>query len=104
MFTARERNDPESARIRRHLAAFETAPPPNPDRGAWGEWAALLGRGTGDSGGDPEAAMCIEPAGGFATVNASLIALPRPGRADAHPAWLFAAGPPNHYPFESVES
>ena len=103
MFTARERNDAQSARIRTHLAAFEAAPPPDPDRGAWGEWAALLARGAHDSGGDAEAAMCIEPAGGFGTVNASLIALPRPGRVDVRPVWLFAAGPPNRHPFESVE-
>ena len=47
--------------------------------------------------------MCIEPVGGFGTVNASLIALPRPGRADIRPLWLFAAGPPNRHPFEIVE-
>ena len=103
MFTARERNDRESARIRTHLAAFEAAPPPDPERGAWEEWAALLARGTHDSGGDAEAAMCIEPTAGFGTVNASLIALPRPDRVDVRPVWLFAAGPPDRHPFESVE-
>ena len=103
MFTARERNDFESARIRTHLAAFEAALPPDPELGAWDDWAALLARGASDSGGDPEAAMCIEPVGGFGTVNASLIALPRPGRPDATPVWLFAAGPPNRHPFESIE-
>ena len=46
--------------------------------------------------------MCIEPTGGFGTVNASLIALPRPGMADAAPVWLFASGPPNRHPFETV--
>ncbi len=102
MFTARERNDFESARIRTHLADFEAAAPPEPERGTWDDWAALLARGAGDSAGDPEAAMCIEPVGGFGTVNASLIALPRPGRPDATPVWLFAQGPPNRHPFENV--
>ena len=103
MFTARERNDFESARIRTHLAAFEAAAPPDPERGAWDDWAALLARGARDSGGDPEAAMCIEPVGGFGTVNASLVALPRPGRPDTAPAWLFAAGPPNRHLFENID-
>ena len=67
------------------------------------EWAALLARGTSDSGGDPEAAMCIEPTGGFGTVNASLIALPRPGRPGATPVWRFAPGPPNRHLFENID-
>ena len=50
MFTARERNDPESARIRTHLAAFEAASPPDPEGGAWEEWAALLARGRATRG------------------------------------------------------
>ena len=103
MFTARERNDFESARIRTHLADFEAAVPPDPELGAWEEWTALLARGAGDSGGDPEAAMCIEPVGGFGTVNASLIALPPPGRADTAPVWLFAPGPPNRHLFENID-
>ena len=102
MFTARERNDRKSARIRTHLEAFEAATPPHPELGAWEEWSALLARGAGDSGGDAEAAMCIEPVGGFGTVNASLIALPRPGRPDIAPVWLFAPGPPNSHPFENI--
>ena len=102
MFTARERNDRASARIRTHLAAFETAPPPEPARGDWGSWAALLARGAGDSGGDADAAMCIEPVGGFGTVNASLIALPRPGPPATRPVWLFAPGPPARYSFENI--
>ena len=103
MFTARERNDLDSPRIRAHLWDFEAALPPEPELGAWGDWAALLARGAGDSGGDPEAAMCIEPVGGFGTVNASLIALPRPGRLGVTPVWLFAAGPPNRHRFENIE-
>ncbi len=103
MFTARERNDFESARIRTHLADFEAAAPPDPERGAWDDWAALLARGVHDSGGDAEAAMCIEVIGGFGTVNASLIALPRPGRPGITPVWRFAAGPPNRHLFENIE-
>ena len=103
MFTARERNDGASARIRTHLAAFEAAPPPEPAQGDWRSWAALLALGARDSGGDQEAAMCIEPAHGFGTVNASLIALPRPGLPGVPPLWLFAAGPPDRHAFEKVE-
>ena len=102
MFTARERNDPASARIRAHLAPFEAAPPPEPGRGAWQSWAALLARGEDESGGDADAAMCVETTGGFGTVNASLIALPRSGRPGVAPIWLFASGPPNRHAFETI--
>ncbi len=103
MFTARERNDAASARIRTHLAAFEAAPAPEPAAGAWEPWAALLARGARDSGGDPEAAMCIAPVDGFGTVNASLIALPRAGAPRTAPLWHFAAGPPDRHPFERID-
>ena len=103
MLTARERNDHASPRIRTHLASFEEAAPPDPARGVWQSWSALLARGTSDSGGDPEAAMCVEPGGGFGTVNASLIALPRSGRLGAKPVWLFASGPPDRHAFENME-
>lgn len=103
MFTARERNDAASARICTHRPAFEAAPAPEPAEDAWDSWAGLLVLGTRDSGGDPEAAMCTEPVGGFGTVNASLIALPRTGALHGAPVWLFAAGPPDRYPFEKIE-
>ena len=103
MFTARERNDRGSARIRAHLAAFDSAAAPDPERDAWQSWAALLARGRDASGGDSKAAMCIEPMGGFGTVNASLIALPHAGRPGLAPVWLFANGPPNNYAFEKIE-
>ncbi len=103
MFTARERNDPASARIHTHLAAFEAAPAPEPGMEDWQSWAALLARGARDSGGDPEAAMCIAPVGGFGTVNASLIALPRASAPRTAPLWHFAAGPPDRHPFERIE-
>ena len=104
MFTARERNDANSARIRTHLAAFEAAAAPDPAGGAWDSWAAMLARGARDSGGDPEAAMCIDSIRGFGTVNASLIALPRYGQSGLTPVWLFAAGPPDRHAFERIVS
>ena len=51
--------------------------------------------------GDGREAMCVAPEGGFGTVNASLIALPRPGPA---PVWLFAPGPPNRHAFEAIKT
>ncbi len=101
MFTAHERNDDASSRIRVHLPAFEAAAPPDPERGTWRSWETLLAS-TGDSGEDPLAAMCIEPVGGFGTVNASLIALPRPDRPGSAPVWLFAGGSPDRNKFEMI--
>lgn len=103
MFTAGERNDRESPRIRAHLPAFEAAALPEPARGAWQSWTALLAN-TGSVDGDGREAMCVAPEGGFGTVNASLIALPRPGRPGPAPVWLFAPGPPNRHAFEAIKT
>ncbi len=102
MFTAHERNDAASPRIRTHLPAFEAAPPPEPARGLWQSWETLLAR-KAEAGAESQAAMCVAPAGGFGTVNASLIALPRPGPSRTGPVWRFAAGPPDRNLFVPVD-
>ena len=54
MLTAHDLNDLASARIRRYLPRFQSAPPPDPARDDWDAWIALLAdRATDD--GDPPA-------------------------------------------------
>jgi len=96
MLTARELNDPASARIRHYLGRFPTAAAPDPGRGDWDAWVALLGdRG---AGGDPRDAMAIVTGEDYGTVCSSLIALPAAGS----PRMWFAAGVPGEAPFERV--
>ena len=89
MVTAHDPNDLESPRTRRHLPRFRAGPPPDPDRGDWAAWEALLAdAGTGDEG--RGAALNVPPADGFGTVCASLLAL---GAAGAR-RWRFSPAPP----------
>jgi hypothetical protein len=87
--TAHDPNDLASPRIARHLPRFRAAPAPDPDRGDWAAWEALLA----DSGFGAEGiggALNVPPTDGFGTVSSSLVALGAAGQA----AWRFCAGPP----------
>lgn len=102
MLTAQGLNASDSPRVRQHLAGFEAAEPPEPDAGDWRAWEnGLASRDKGPTD-DPQAAMCIGPIGGFGTVNASLIALPHPRRAEQGAIWRFAGGPPDTFSFNEI--
>jgi len=94
MVTAHDPNDLDSPRTRMHLPRFVAAAAPDPARGDWAAWQALLA----DRSGDPTAALNVSPRDGFGTVCSSLIGLP----AEGAPVWLFAAGPPDQAAFKSV--
>jgi len=104
MLTARDLNDPESPRIARHLEDLRLALPPAPDLEDWDAWQEILAR---PASGDPFDAMTIATEQGFGTVSSSLLALPAPGLTRAgepeKPVWLFAAGPPDSFPYQPVE-
>jgi Transport and Golgi organisation 2 len=102
MITAHDRNDRASPRIRRFLPRFAAAAPPDPDRGEWNGWTALLGSQDHASTEGPAAAMWIDTETGFGTVSSALIALPRAGLPPRRPVWLFTAGRPGEVPFETV--
>jgi uncharacterized protein with NRDE domain len=98
MLTARELNDPASARIRHYLERFRAAAPPDPERADWDAWIGLLGdRGGAD--GDPHDAMAIVTDEDYGTVCSSLIALPAAGP----PRMWFAGGLPGEAPFERID-
>jgi hypothetical protein len=107
MITARDRNDPDSARIRAYLPRFEAAEPPDPKTGKWNAWTRILkSRDVGQCEG-PEAAMTIVTDFGFGTVSSSLIALPGPPKSlrgpHNRPVWHFAAGRPDETRYRKVQ-
>ncbi len=89
MVTARDPDDPASARVARHLPRFRAATAPEPPD--WGDWARLLA----DEAGPRDAALNVPPQDGFGTVCASLLAIPEAGSA----TWLFAPGRPGDAAF-----
>jgi hypothetical protein len=97
MLTARDLNDPASARVRRYRPQFEHAGVPDPAADQWEDWVRLLDQraAPGDEPGD---AMNIVTDGDFGTVCSSLVALPAFGA----PVMKFAAGRPDEVPFERV--
>jgi hypothetical protein len=94
MITSGDLDDPESARIRDYLPRFRAAPPPDPERGDWAAWEALLASDAGAPDAGPRGAMNFAMPEGFATVSSALIALPRLGRPGAHPIFRFAGRRP----------
>ena len=97
MITARDLNDLGSARVRRYLPRFQSAPPPDPARDDWAAWIALLAaRETED--GDPSGAMTVVTDGPYGTLSSCLIALPAAGM----PVMRFADGRPGEAPFEEI--
>ncbi len=87
-------DDMKIPRIARHLPRFEAAPMPEPPD--WKSWIGLLSDRSLPAGSE----LNIPPRSGFGTSNSSLLGVCRD--EDAAPNWLFAAGPPDRAPFESV--
>ena len=95
MFTAYDRNSPESPRVRLHLPRFESAPVPDPEQANWHIWQKLLASQENDNKNETsDSAMCVVTRLGFGTVNASVLALPAPSSPPRRPVWRFAPGPP----------
>jgi transport and Golgi organization protein 2 len=97
MLTAHDLNDPGSARIRRYLPRFRSAPPPDPAQDDWDAWIALLAD-QGSDDGDSRGAMTIVTEGLYGTLSSCLIALPLVGA----PVMKFADGRPDQVPFERI--
>ncbi|HEY6556086.1 MAG TPA: NRDE family protein [Polyangiaceae bacterium] len=102
MLTAYDLNDETSARIRRYLPRLRAARVPDPDRGDWADWQAVLSSRESDVNGLQEGAMNVVTELGFGTVSSLLVALPARARKGAKPKFLFAAGPPDRTSFEDV--
>lgn len=118
MISAYDLNDPDSARIRRHMSDFIEAEAPDPEApvlqqdsfipSGWEAWHRLLRRDTAASDGDPYAAMAVQLDNGFETVSGSLIALPSTDYRARQPEqarlrWLYAEGSPKTAPYKELE-
>lgn len=103
MLTAFDLDDSRDPRLRDYLPQFRSAAAPDPE-GDWETWRALLGSRQHDSQAGPVGAMCFLTGSGFGTSSSSLLALPSMEAKDAHPLWLFAAGPPDGTPYAPVVS
>ncbi|MGQ0665129.1 MAG: NRDE family protein [Pseudomonadota bacterium] len=103
MITAHDLNDSASARLRFHLPRFERAAIPDPGRGDWRDWEALLQSREAEPGAGPEGAMTIVMDSGFGTSSSSLIALPnRNADLRPDPIWRFAAAAPDRPWFHDI--
>jgi uncharacterized protein with NRDE domain len=103
MITSGDLDDPESARIRDYLPRFRAEPPPDPERGDWSAWQALLASDASDPAAGPRGAMNFTTPDGFATVSSALIALPRLGRPGTHPVFRFAGRRPQSTPWQETK-
>jgi uncharacterized protein with NRDE domain len=95
MIAAGDLDDGEHPRIRHYRPLFREAAPPDPERGDWAAWEALLASDAGDPAAGPRGAMSFAGEDGFATVSSALVALPRLGRRGVHPLFRFAARRPH---------
>jgi uncharacterized protein with NRDE domain len=102
MLTARDLDDESLARIRLHLPRFRAAGTPRPEAGDWTAWQALLADRAYAEHDGPYAALNLDLPNEFGTVCSQLAAVPRyPGR-DARPVLLFAPGPPDRVPYQTI--
>jgi hypothetical protein len=103
MLTAHDLNDMESARIRFHLPRFKAATIPDPAKGDWRAWEALLTSRDSEADAGEHGAMNIATARGFGTTSSSLIGLPViTGLAPCKPIWRFGQGHPAAVQFSDV--
>jgi hypothetical protein len=103
MITAFDTNDTADPRIAANLQHFRAAPPPDPTApDGWEAWTALQGRGADTDAPAATAGLCFALDSGFATVNATQIALPAPAVDGPAPVMRFADGPPDRAPFRAV--
>jgi uncharacterized protein with NRDE domain len=102
MITSGDLNEHAAPRIRRNLARFTAAPPPDPENGDWFAWQTLLGDRGNHAGWTPEEAMNVVTDRGFGTLSSSLIALPSMNRENRKPVWLFTNGRPDEASWDSV--
>ncbi len=110
MITAHDRNDMQSPRIRDYLGRFAQVAEPDPESGDWEAWTALMASRAYNPDAGPRGAMTMETEEGFGTSSSALIALPALGGGEEEaeeqesrkPRFLFAPGPPDRTPYETV--
>ncbi len=102
MITAGDLDDGDSTRIRDYLPRFRAAPPPDPERGDWAAWEALLACADADPAAGPRGGMNFATHEGFATVSSAVIALPAIGRPAVRPIFRFTSRRPTPSPWQEI--
>ena len=102
MLSARELDDASDLRIAAFLPRFRAAEVPDPERGDWLAWQALLAERDPPAGAPASAAMNLDLPEGLCTRSTGLLALPRYPGFGARPRFWFADGAPDRAPFEVV--
>ena len=110
MLTAYELNDQSDPRIHSFLPRFQKTTPPDPERGDWQGWQALLATAAPQSSStsssiramNREAGLCFQLDNGFGTRSSALLALPSVDHPETRPAFLFSSGPPGQVPYRPV--
>ena len=95
-------NDKATPRVVSATPPFAAAPAPDPDRGEWTSWEALLSDPQPRRGENPGRPIRLLPANGYGTTSSSLIALPAPGAALKRPFFRFASWLPEKEPWREV--
>jgi hypothetical protein len=103
MLTAGELDDPEIGRIRRYRPRFAEAQAPDPDRGDFSAWAALLESTEAAPEDGPTGAMRFTTDTGFGTVSSSVVALAQPGHSERLWRFRFAAWSPETEPWRNIK-
>jgi uncharacterized protein with NRDE domain len=94
-----EINRPNNRRVTLAAPRFRDAEPPDPDRGDWAEWQALLSDGESPPGEAPENALRFTMPHGYGTVSSALIALPQPNAGELRPGFRYAQWQPTPIPW-----
>ena len=107
MLTAGELDDARQPRISCFLPQFRAVVEPDPARGEWGAWLALMQRRDCEPQQPPTAAMNLDglrvDGQDFGTVASSLIAVPAYPGFSQRPIFLHAEGPPDQASFVPVD-
>ena len=101
MIAAGDVDDLRTRRLALALPGFRAWPAPEPDRGDWTGWEALLGSTRAPSGEPATAAMRFR-VGGYGTVSSALIALPALDGGGRPARFRFAEWQPEPTPWREV--
>jgi hypothetical protein len=102
LIAAGDLDDLSTPRLDLALPRFRDAAPPDPDRGDWAAWEAILSDDTAPPGMPEDAALRFRTPRGFATVSSALIALPALPSPERRPAFRFAGWQPEPTPWRDA--
>jgi hypothetical protein len=103
LIAAGDLDDPATRRLARALPRLRAAPVPDPDRGDWAAWEALLGCDEAPPDEGPQAALRLRATSGFATVSSTLIALPTREEPALKPVLRHAEWLPRPAPWQDID-